>query len=293
MVFNPQAGHKKAAKLKPDIISCFAQNNIEVDILESDYKWHGIELLQKCDLSGYDGIVAAGGDGTNFETINGYYKNSSAAKPPIGLIPVGTGNAFARELNLKNLDWKSAIDIIKKGNTKKVDVARLITQGKDYYFMNILGLGFVADVGGSAHKMKITGEMSYILGVFYQLGVLKSFHMELELDGKLYQRDAIFAEIANTQYTGAIFHMAPKAVVDDGFLDVIILNKINRRRLLKLFPTIFKGTHIAEKEVEYFQAKKIKITTDFPKLLIPDGELFGSTPIEIECLEKSIEVFWP
>ena len=85
--------------------------------------------------------------------------------------------------------------------------------------------------------------------------------------------------------------MAPEAKLDDGLLDVVILNKVNRRRLLKIFPTIFKGTHILEDEVEYFKAKKIKIETDSPKILTPDGELMGSSPVEITCLKKDIKVF--
>jgi len=86
--------------------------------------------------------------------------------------------------------------------------------------------------------------------------------------------------------------MEAEAEIDDGLLDVVILNKINRRRLLKIFPTIFKGTHIHEKEVEYIKAKKIKIETNIPKILTPDGELMGSSPVEIECLHKAVEVFW-
>ena len=86
--------------------------------------------------------------------------------------------------------------------------------------------------------------------------------------------------------------MAPDAKNDDGFLDVTLLGKITRRRLLKLFPTVFTGEHVKENEVETFKAKKIKINTDIKKILTPDGELIGSTPVEIECMHQAVEIFW-
>ena len=86
--------------------------------------------------------------------------------------------------------------------------------------------------------------------------------------------------------------MAPNAKIDDGLLDVTLVNKLTRRRLLKVFPTVFTGEHIHEPEVETFQTKKIRIETNVPKVLTPDGELMGTTPVEVECLEKDIEVFW-
>ena len=86
--------------------------------------------------------------------------------------------------------------------------------------------------------------------------------------------------------------MAPRAKIDDGLLDVIIAAKLSRVRLLKCFPKIFTGEHVNLKEVETFQAKHIKIESATPKVLTPDGELMGITPVEIECLPQAIEVYW-
>ena len=98
-------------------------------------------------------------------------------------------------------------------------------------------------------------------------------------------------EISNTRYT-ANFLMAPAAKIDDGLLDITLLNKVNRRKLLQSFPTIFTGEHIHLDEVETFQAEKIKVESQVPKVLTPDGELVGITPVEVECLHKAIRVFW-
>ena len=116
--------------------------------------------------------------------------------------------------------------------------------------------------------------------------------MKIEINGDTHEREAIFVEIANTRYTGSTFIMAPDAVIDDGYLDIILANKVSRMRIIKLLPTIFKGEHVLDKKVEVFKTKKVRIETDVPKTLIPDGELFGSTPIEIECLHKDVSFFW-
>ncbi len=293
LIYNPNAAHKKAGKLFNKVTTYLKQKEVELDVRLTEFRWHGIEIIKNANLDIYDGIIAAGGDGTLFEVLNGYYQNDALGKPPIGLIPNGTGNAFARDLDLRTFEWEKAIDIICSGKTRKVDVARFSTEGKQFYYMNILGLGFVADVGATANPIKFLGNLAYILGVFFQLAFLKTFETTIEIDGKKLQRNNIFIEISNTRWTGSTFLMAPEAIFDDGFLDVILVNKISRTKLLRLFPTIFKGTHIHEDEVETFKAQKITIDTSTPKILTPDGELMGSTPIEIECLHQAIEVFCP
>lgn len=291
LVYNSFAGHKKAQKILPEIQTLLAQKDIDVDVKFTKAPGYGVDIVKTADFSNYDGVVAGGGDGTLFEVINGYYQNQSDKRIPVGVIPIGTGNAFSRDLGIDIGDWKRAVEIIVGKRTKKFDVGKFTTEGKEYYYLNILGFGFVADVSETAKNLKIFGNMAYILGVFRQLITLNSFQLAIEIDGKVYERDNIFVEISNTRYTGATFLMAPQAEIDDGLLDVTLLNKCSRRRILKLFPTIFKGEHIHYPEVETFQAKKINVQTNIPKVLTPDGEVFGSTPIEVKCLKQDIEVF--
>ena len=96
LIFNPFAGHKRAGKILPEVEAAFNKKNIQFDLRKTDYPEHAMEIIQEADFGAYDGIVAAGGDGTLFEVINGYYKNPSESKVPLGILPIGTGNAFAR-----------------------------------------------------------------------------------------------------------------------------------------------------------------------------------------------------
>jgi len=291
LVFNPFAGHGHAGKMFPKIETALNDQGIEFDLKSTNYPGHGVEIIRNADLNGYDGLVAAGGDGTLFEVINGYYQNPSRLRIPIGIIPVGTGNAFARELELDHSSWKEAIKIIARQTIRKLDVGKYHSNGQDYYYLNILGLGFVADVTRIALKLKMFGNISYTLGVLIRTIFLSADNLSIEIDGQILGRECTFVEISNTRYA-ANFLMAPNAIIDDGLLDVTIAKKLNRRRLLKCFPKIFTGEHVHLPEVETYQAKRIKIISVKPKVLSPDGELIGTTPVEIECLCQAIEVYW-
>ncbi len=292
LLFNPHAAYGRAAKLLPEILKRFEEKEIEVELLKTEARGHACQLAADADLSAYDGLIAAGGDGTLYEVINGYYRNDSPEKIPLGVLPTGTGNAFARELDLQASDWEKAIDIISVQKKKKIDVGHYLCEGKDFYYLNILGLGFVSDVSSIAQKFKIFGNTAYTLGVLYQLIFLKTHHLKMEIDGRSIERENIFVEISNTRYTGTSFLMAPQAEIDDGYLDITLLDKKTRRGILKIFPTIFDGSHVEKEGVETFRARHLKIETEPIKILTPDGELTGQTPIEVHCLPQDVEIFW-
>jgi len=174
LVYNPYAGHHRANKLLPQVKSYLHQKGIEFELKLTVFSGHCVDLVRAADFSQYDGIIAAGGDGTLFEAVNGYFHNQSSQRIPIGILPIGTGNAVARDLNLTASQWQDAINLISSNQLKKIDVGLFHTNGQDFYYLNILGLGFVADVTETAHKLKIFGNLSYTLGVFYQTILLNS-----------------------------------------------------------------------------------------------------------------------
>lgn len=292
IIYNPQAGAGRGKKLLPDITQYLEEKGLQAEIKLTSYIGHGVELATTTDFSSYDAIVASGGDGTLFEVLNGYYQNPSKDKPPIGLIPNGTGNAFIRELDLFKTDWKKAIDIIAQNHQKAIDVGRLTTNKDSYYFLNIVGLGFISDIAQAAVPLKWMGNAAYTVAILQKLINLKAKNMTLEVDGKRFERDAVFAEVANSSYTGTSFLIAPKAKIDDGLLDLILLTKLSRTKLLRLFNCIYDGSHINYPEVEYFQAKKIKIIEEQPGKLIPDGEILAESPVEFECIAGDIKFLW-
>ncbi len=289
LVTNPAAGKGKGLKVSEQAAQSFKSYDIEPVVTVSEYPGHITELMCAVDVESYDGIIGVGGDGTLFELINGLFKTHENFSVPLGQIPVGTGNSFIKDMGIQTPE--DALEKILSGNTKPVDVGFFSYQGGEHYFINILGFGFVSNVAHRARKYKMFGDLSYIFGVLEEVIILSSTHLDITIDGKTYHRENTFVEISNSTCTGGDMIMAPGAEIDDGFLDVVLLNKVSRTKLLNAFPKIFKGTHVEMEEVEVFKAKHIIAKTDKPQILTPDGEVFGSTPIEVKVLPNKVRMF--
>lgn len=290
MIFNPHAAARRAARLLPDVrqaIGSFAQ----LDVLETGGPNDAIRLVVGANLAAYDGIVAAGGDGTLFEVLNGLYAHNAPVRLPLGIVPVGTGNAFARDLGLMPGDWKKAVTIIRKGSLRSVDVGRVRNEQETFYFLNIIGAGLPVDAMQTAEKLKFIGRAAYSIATLYRAIQLKSYPFHIEINGKNIEQDSMFVEVSNTRYTGTSFLIAPQAAIDDGLLDVTLVRRLSRARLLRLFPTIYRGHHVEYEEVVTLKAREIRIMEPRNLRLAPDGEFRGSTPATITCLERDLQIF--
>ncbi|MDT8322345.1 MAG: diacylglycerol kinase family lipid kinase [Xanthomonadales bacterium] len=291
LVFNPRAAAGRSGKLLAEIVGrleCFAA----VDVLQSAGAGEACRQVAHTDLSVYDGVVAAGGDGTLFAALNGLYRHPLARRPPLGVIPAGTGNAFARDLGLRPDDWRKAIGIIEAGGLRALDVGQVQTPTEAYFFLNIVGVGLPVDAMRTARRLKGLGLGAYTLAVLWQVLKLKTHRFMLEIDGEDFSGEYVFAEISNTRYTGTSFLIAPQAVPVDGLLDVTLLRPLRRRRLLRLFPTIYRGGHTAYAEVLSLRGRKLSITAPQAMTLAPDGEFRGATPATIRCLHRDLRFFW-
>lgn len=288
-IVNPNAGKNKGIKALKKAIPLLNNNNITVDVKTSEYSGHSTKLAGEYNNKKHDGIIAVGGDGTLFEVINGLLKSHENFDAPIAQIPVGTGNSFIKDLNIENVE--DAVQKIVTGKTKKIDVGHFKYPEGDHYFINLIGVGFVSNVAFRAGKYKAFGSLSYIIGVIEEVIQLQSSEIELTIDGVLYKNNSVFIEICNSTKTGGDMIMAPNAKLDDGLLDIIVLNECSKFHLLKTFPKIFKGDHIHDAKVEYLTGKNIILKTDKKLRLTPDGEVFGHTPIEVNIIPKRLTFY--
>ena len=293
VIYNPQAGNGRARRLLPAIRACLAEQAIDAEFLFTEASGHATTLAAEAQLAGFDALIASGGDGTLFEVLNGYMRNPSVQRPPLGLIPNGTGNAFMKELGLRKHDWRKAIDIIAANRARTIDIGRVEAQGASHYFINVVGMGFVAEVAQAAVPLKRLGAAAYTLAVLLKLPSLKAQTITLEIDGDVRVREGVFVEIANSTYTGTNFLIAPKARLDDGLLDVVLLKALSRIELLRLFRTVYDGSHVRHPQVEYLQARSVTVTESRPGRLVPDGEIVDATPARFECLPGAIRFLWP
>jgi len=291
VIFNPRAAHGRSANKLTAIRARFESLGINAEFVPTSHPGHATELVGASALQAFDGVVAAGGDGTVFEVLNGLYQHPKPQRVPLGLLPIGTGNAFARELNLQGDILGHAVDILQRGNTRRVDVGCVETAEKCFHFLNIVLMGFAVDAGLTAQKLKFLGEPAYTLATLWRVMKLKSYPLLMEIDGMERNSDNVFIAISNSRYTGTHFLIAPSAKLDDGLLDVTTLERLSRRRLLRLFPSIYSGRHVQYPEISTCKARQISIRSPRGLLLGPDGEFLGRSPVEIRCLPQDLAIF--
>ncbi|MCK5519785.1 MAG: diacylglycerol kinase family lipid kinase [Candidatus Marinimicrobia bacterium] len=289
MIFNPNAGRGRGAKAYPEIIKKLRDAGHEVIPHQTLYRFHAIEIVKNLNLYETDALVSVGGDGTSYEVLNGLMNNSCKKLPPIGIIPVGTGNSFSKDLNIAS--WEDGIKAINEENHRPVDILSYKTEGNEYFFVNNLGFGFVADVSISSEPIKRIGMTAYALGVLYEIAKLKSMHVELEIDGNKYEHEVNFIYFCNSVWAGGNMKISPNSKFDDGLVEILVMKSATRKELLKLFPRVFSGTHMDHPKVKVYQGKHIKVTSDPVKYCNPDGEIFGVTPLEVKILPNIARYF--
>ena len=290
LIFNPHASLGRAAALMPDVLSAL-EVFAKVEVFCTRGRSDATRYLAETGLGDFDGIIAAGGDGTLFEVLNGLYRHEPGSRPALGLLPVGTGNAFSRDLGLQPGDWRKGIEIIRAGGKRAVDVGRVRQSDGDFHFLNIIGAGLPVDAMQTADRMKVFGRSAYTLSTLWHALRLRSYPLRFTVDGVVHEQESMFIEIANSRYTGTSFLIAPDAKMDDGLFDIILVRRMPRARLLRLFPSIYSGDHVKYPEVTVLQGRVITIESPGGMILAPDGELHGGTPATVSCLHRDLEIF--
>ena len=288
LTVNPYGGGKKGPKILKDVLPLFKQKNIELNIIETEYAGHNRDLANQLNMDGYDGFCCIGGDGTLNEVINGLLTRKDRLKFPIGLITGGTGNSFMHDLDC--LDPIEAANKIISDKRRFIDVFSCNTDGKTFYGFNILGWGIPTDANILADKLRWMGPQRYNFASIIEVLRHKKRFARVIIDNNSIGADFAFIIGCNTIHTGKGMRMAPLARLNDGLIDLIIVRKVSRFKLLKLFPKVFSGKHIGDPGVDYRQVKQFKIMSEDKSQLNLDGEVLGSTPVEVKILPKEVEI---
>ena len=280
---NPHSGGQTCGRKADRVQQLLRARRIDVDPHVTRSPAELDAAVQACEIEAYDVVACMGGDGANYRLINALLKyHDNRELPPIGLIPAGRGNSFARDLDIFSLE--EGVDAILRQRPRAVDVCQF-TQGREtFHFINLMGFGFVTDAAATAFRCRWAGDASYVIGVLFRVAGLASHHLDMEIDGRLFTGKNCFVEICNSRFTGGSMEMAPHARIDDGFFDAVIVRPLSRIALVATFPRIFKGTHLHHPAVEAVRGKTARIATRPRKALLPDGELFGHTPTRIDIV---------
>ncbi|AST91867.1 MULTISPECIES: diacylglycerol/lipid kinase family protein [Sutcliffiella] len=233
-------------------------------------------------------VVVVGGDGTINETIN----ILQATSIPIGVIPAGTGNDFARANNIPN-DCALALDRILQVNTGTID----LLHSNFGHFGNVIGVGFDAQVAELTNRSRLKhymnkwklGKHSYIINALRLFLTYKPSTVKINIDGSVKIIDDVWLiAVANSQFYGGGLKICPSARNSDGKLDICIISSKTKLKLLKLFYKVFMGSHIFEKEVMLLQGINISISSDVRLHIQGDGEVLGETPITISVKKNAL-----
>jgi YegS/Rv2252/BmrU family lipid kinase len=238
----------------------------------------------------FDGIVCAGGDGTHYHVLNGLICRSGLSSlPPMGIVPLGRGNSFARDLNL--ISAEDAAAALAQGRSRPVDLCRFRCNGSESFFANLMGVGFVTDVAAVAARYPRAGDLSYVIGVFSRLLALRPARFDLNIDGRDWSGRYCFVEVCNSRYTGGRMLMAPGARIDDSQFDAVLAGPMTSLELIRAFPLIYRGTHVKHPAVRVVRGKRARIGGHAPLGLLPDGELIGTTPVDIQVMPRCVRYF--
>ncbi|ABY93659.1 diacylglycerol kinase family protein [Thermoanaerobacter sp. X514] len=283
-IVNPVAGGGRAYRKIPEIRRIMKKKLINYKIFITKYAGEGKILARKAALSGFKVVAAVGGDGTVLEVVNGI-KGTQAA---LGIIPVGTGNDFARFFHIPR-KLEKAIDVLIMGNIKIIDGAVI---NDILTFGNITSTGIASETAVMAVRFKkfLSGIWVYLTALLNVLFKYKPYSVKIKMDDKELNREITIFAAGVLSYYGGGLKLLPGADPNDGYLDVMIVDKISKIKLLVLLPLVLFGTHTKLKIVEVYRAKKVEIEADREVPVTVDGEILYSKNLEIKVEKDAIKL---
>ena len=288
LLVNPFSGKGNNIAVSAVIINFLVKENWQYFSLTSQYKNHFVSYLENAELCPFTHIGIVGGDGTMHEVMNGLMARNEKARLPIILFPYGTGNSFNHDLGCFSVE--TALQRLMKGNTQKIDIMHIRAEQEHFYAFNIVGFGIVNDINVLAESLRWLGSIRYTMASLIYIFKNRHYFACASIDDKVIDRNFCFIIVCNTMYTGKAMKMAPKALLSDGLLDVLVVNRLKVWQLLSLFPKIFSGGHVRSPLVEYIHAKSVKIYPKIKQIGNFDGEVKGFSPFEIDVLPLALEV---
>ena len=262
-IINPKSGIGKYKLLASYIENALDKDLFDYDILYTKYAGHGTELAQEAVRKSYDIVVVSGGDGT----LNEIAKALVGSETLLGIIPVGSGNGLAHHLKIP-INPIQAIEIINKTKSITIDTANV----NNNLFVSIAGVGFDALVAKKFTKVKRRGFLSYFKIIAKEYPKYKPLNYIINIDGKQFARKALFISFANSDQFGYNTTIAPKAIIDDGMIDVCIVKKIPIIELPFLAHLLYWKQIDKSKFIETIKGKKIIIEQEKKSTVNIDGE---------------------
>ncbi|KAY99100.1 diacylglycerol kinase [Mycobacterium tuberculosis M1340] len=288
---NPLSGHGAAVKAAHGAIARLKHRGVDVVEIVGGDAHDAHHLLAAAVAKGTDAVMVTGGDGV----VSNALQVLAGTDIPLGIIPAGTGNDHAREFGLPTKNPKAAADIVVDGWTETIDLGRIQDDnGIEKWFGTVAATGFDSLVNDRANRMRWPhGRMRYYIAMLAELSRLRPLPFRLVLDGtEEIVADLTLADFGNTRSYGGGLLICPNADHSDGLLDITMAQSDSRTKLLRLFPTIFKGAHVELDEVSTTRAKTVHV--ECPGINVyADGDFACPLPAEISAVPAALQVLRP
>jgi len=283
LLVNPTSGGGRGGRLLDPVAERLRRSGAEVDVLVGRDGAEALDLLRDRVAAGVDGVVALGGDGL----VNIALQVVGGTDVPLGVVPAGTGNDIARSLGLSAGDATAAVDLVVLGGTRTVDLGR--ADGR--WFAGVLGSGFDSMVNERANRMTWPrGRSRYNLAILAELRTFRPVPFVLELDGVPWSTEAMLVAVGNGSSYGGGMRVCPAARLDDGLLDVTVLGPISKAEFIRVFPTVYKGTHVHHPAVTSRRARMVSLSSE-GVTAYADGERVSRLPVTCEAVPGALDVF--
>lgn len=297
-IVNPAAGGGRCGKSAPAALEQLRTCGIQIEVAETNATGHATELVRQAQERGHRNFLAVGGDGTSYEIINGIFPlraGDAGDRRTLAFLPLGTGNSFLRDFH----DHRGAVDVdalaraILNGKRQPCDVIRLKHASGQLHYINLLTLGFAADVADITNRrFKRWGELGYILGVLTCLARLDRRAFPLRTDGiaEFDRRRCLFLAFSNSKFTGGKMMIAPGADSNDGLIEYVRWGPIGRLGLLRNLHTLFDGTHIEHPLASRAAVREVEFSLDAPVTVMVDGESLHLQCERLDVLPGALDV---
>lgn len=290
-VVNPAAGGGRCRKLVRPALDRLRAGGINLKVVETSAPGQATELVRKAYVEGYRKFIAVGGDGTSYEVVNGLFPSDQAELPTLAFLPLGTGNSFLRDFSDRGVEF--AIEALLARRSLPCDVLRLTHHGGVLHYINLLSMGFSADVATlRARRFSGWGEIGYQSSIFISLARFRRRPFPLRVDGssEVDRRPCLFLTFSNSKFTGGTMMIAPKAEVNDGLIEFVRWGPIGRLGLIRNLPTLYDGTHINHPLAERRQAKRIDFELETAVDVMVDGEVLTLHCQALDVLPSALNV---
>jgi diacylglycerol kinase (ATP) len=291
LLTNPLSGHGNARHAAERAIARFQQRGVDVcEIVGRDAE-HARRLVDEALAQGTDAFVVAGGDGVISLAIQAL----ALGDVPLGIVPAGTGNDHAREYGLPTGDPEAAVDVVVDGWAETVDLGRIEKDGAPpSWFGTVMAAGFDSLVSDRTNRMRWPhGRMRYNVAMIAEISKLRLLPFLLAFDdGQQVTTDLTLAAFGNTRSYGGGMLICPNADHADGRLDITMVHSASRTKLVRLLPTVFKGTHVDLDEVSTARAKSVWV--DCPGInAYADGDFVASLPVTVSAVPGALQILRP